>query len=67
MHPQRGGEYENGESFSKLKGYSNKTHWSVFEKLLYKDSEINLSQSKLNRLLYYYLRFVVVKKKNKSS
>ena len=45
------GEYENGESFSKLKGYSNKTHWSVFEKLLDKDSEINLSQSKLNRLL----------------
>ena len=45
------GEYDNGKTFSKLKGYMNNTHWSVFLDLLKKDSSTDLKQTKMNRNL----------------
>ena len=45
------GEHDNGKTFSKLKGYMNSTHWSVFLDLLKKDSSTVLNQTKMNRSL----------------
>ena len=45
------GEYDNGKTFSKIKGYMNNTHWSVFLDLLKKDSSTVLNQTKMNRHL----------------
>ena len=43
------GEYDNGKTFSKIKGYMNNTHWSVFLDLLKKDSSTVLNQTKMKR------------------
>ena len=45
------GEHDNGKTFSKIKGYMNSTHWSVFLDLLKKDSSTVLNQTKMNRSL----------------